>query len=244
MANRYFLEKLVDEKTAIISKEETHHIMRVMRMKVGDHIELLDGENHLYLACIDAIEDQKIKANILKTERVDRELARKVSLIQGLCKGEKMDYIVQKATELGVFEIYPVHTRRSDVRLNQEKAIKKQERWQKIAKEATKQCRRGIVPSVRPVSSLEVLLASEKLETGAMLALYEDEKTTSIRKVLPGLEAESIYLIVGPEGGFDPEEIDRLQSKGIRSVSLGRRTLRTETAGLLALGCIYYEFGD
>jgi 16S rRNA (uracil1498-N3)-methyltransferase len=244
MANRYYLETLLDEKIALISKEETHHIMRVMRKKVGDRIELLDGNNHLYLATIEAVEDQKIRASILQTETIDRELARKVCLIQGLCKGDKMDYIVQKATELGVHEIHPVSTRRSDVRLNEEKAKKKQDRWQKIAREATKQCRRGIVPVVKPVCTLKDLLSSEGLETSAVLALYEDEETTALRDVLPGISAESIYLIVGPEGGFDLEEIEWLQLKGIRSVSLGRRTLRTETAGLLALGCVYYEFGD
>ncbi len=244
MANRYYLETLLDEKTALVSREETHHITRVMRKKVGDRIELLDGQNHLYLASIEAVEDQMIRANILQTKNIDRELARKVCLIQGLCKGDKMDYIVQKATELGLHEIYPVSTRRSDVRLNEEKASKKQERWQKIAREATKQCRRGIVPSVMPVSTLKALLASGTLETGAVLALYEDEETTALRDVLSEISEESIYLIVGPEGGFDPEEIEWLQSKRIRSVSLGRRTLRTETAGLLALGCVYYEFGD
>lgn len=144
---------------------------------------------------------------------------------------------------MGVPEIRPVSTRRSDVRLNEEKAKKKQDRWQKIAREATKQCRRGIVPLAKPVCALKDLLSSEGLETSAVLALYEDEETTALRDVLPGISAESIYLIVGPEGGFDLEGIEWRQSMGIRSVSLGRCTLRTETAGLLALRCVYYELG-
>lgn len=244
MANRYYLETLLDDKTALVSKEETHHITRVMRKKIGDEIELLDGENHLYKARIEAVEEQKIRAEILEVENIDRELNRKVFLVQGLCKGDKMDLIVQKATELGASGIYPVSTKRSDIRLNEEKARKKQERWQKIAKEATKQCRRGLIPQVMPVSSLKELLSSGVLASGVVFALYEDEKTLSIREALPQIDKKDIYLIVGPEGGFDSKEIEWLKSEGVRSVSLGSRTLRTETAGLLALSCVYYEFGD
>ncbi|QRN86479.1 16S rRNA (uracil(1498)-N(3))-methyltransferase [Clostridia bacterium] len=244
MANRYYLESMLDEKTALLSQEETHHITKVMRKKIGDQIELLDGENHLFQAEILAIEEQKIRAGILEVRTINREIAKKVFLVQGLCKGDKMDFIVQKATELGVSGIYPVSTLRSDIRLNEEKARKKQERWQKIAKEATKQCRRGVIPAVNPVSSLKDFLAEQNVADGVVLALYEDEKMTSIRDILPKITEEYLYLIVGPEGGFDLKEIEWMKSIGVHSVSLGNRTLRTETAGILGISCVYYEFGD
>lgn len=244
MANRYYLESMLDEKTAILSQEETHHITKVMRKKVGDQIELLDGENRLFQAKIVTIEEQKIRAEILEVESINRELAKKVFLVQGLCKGDKMDFIVQKATELGVAGIYPVSTRRTEIRLNEEKAQKKQERWQKIAKEATKQCRRGTIPIVNSVMGIKDFLAKQRSADCAILAFYEDEKMTSIRTVLPQITEEYLYIIVGPEGGFDLKEVEWMKSIGVRSVSLGNRTLRTETAGILGIGCVYYEFGD
>lgn len=245
MANRFFLESVEEDGRLKLSREESHHVMHVMRRRVGDPLDLLDGRGTLYQAVIDEVREGCVLARVLGHQSVRRELSVSVTLVQGLCKKDKMDLVVQKATELGATSIMGVQTARSDVRLKPDRAAKKLERWMSLAREATKQCGRGVVPDVSLAGSLDACLRDACQTPCHLLVLYECETGSTLRDVLSGWhDGLPIVAFIGPEGGFAPEEVERLKASGARSATFGRRILRTETAGLAALACLGYEFGD
>jgi len=176
----------------------------------------------------------------------ESEPALKLYLAQGIAKGEKMDTIIQKSVEIGVAAIYPVSCERSVVRLAVDKAEKKVHRWQSIAREACKQCRRNLIPEVIPVMNFTSLL--EEIGDKPAIMLYENENQTSLKSLLKSqlreINGQEIFLLIGPEGGFSPQEVETANRKGIYTASLGPRILRTETAGLVAASIILYEYGD
>lgn len=244
--NRFFVEKeqLDIEKNLLnIEGEDVKHIKDVLRLKSGESIEV-SCEETLYICKIVNIQNSKIISEILDSHKGKNEAPIHLCLYQGLAKGQKMDLIIQKATEIGVREIYPVVTNRTVVKINDmKKENKKVDRWNKIALEAAKQCKRDVVPIVHNIISFEDVLNLFKNEKN-ILAPYEEEESIHIKDIIHKFSDGKINILIGPEGGFESEEIEKLKEIQSQIVSLGPRILRTETAGLVAMSILLYELGD
>lgn len=231
--------------TIVINSEDVSHITRALRMGVGDTLLLCDGKGYDYDAEITETTPKEIICRITKSEKSSTEPNIEVTLFQGLPKASKMEYIIQKTTELGISRIVPCKLSRCVVKLENAKAeLKKTERWQKIAEAAAKQSGRGIVPEIAPVASIDSAITQLK-ECDIAFAPYECEEMQSIKDVLTSVDKPlKIGFIIGPEGGFDMSEIKKLRAAGIKTVTLGKRILRTETAGEAVLAMTMYEKGD
>ncbi len=226
----------------VIEGTDVNHIKNVLRMKVGEQLEINDGNNCKYVCHIDSMNDVEVCAWIDETLPADTELSSKIYLFQGLPKGDKMELIVQKAVELGVTEVIPMATKRSIVKLDDKKKDKKVERWNGIAVSAAKQAARGIVPTVSKVMSFKeaIAMVTEMDVTIIPYELAEGMKGTKslIESIQPG---QSIAVFIGPEGGFEIEEINMAMEAGITPITLGKRILRTEPAGLTTLSILMYH---
>ena len=215
------------------------HLQRVLRLNAGDRVYVLDGQGACFLVELVSIEKRSARGHILSRVEAGGELPVPVTLVQGLPKGEKFDWILQKATELGVMRIQPTITRRSVVKVASERSSEKLRRWDAIVREAAEQCERARVPEISPPCALDEWLAIPKAEGVMRLACLERADAPSIwKKLASSPDIRAIEVIVGPEGGFAPEEHDALLYSGAQGVSLGRRILRTETASLAALSAI------
>lgn len=248
--HKFFTEPYnITETEGRILGDDVKHIYKVLRLSEGDEVVLNNCEGIEYLGKIKAITKSEVIVNIIKKLDINNESKVKVHLFQGLPKGQKMDLIVQKGTELGVHEFIPTITARVDVKLKGE--FKKLDRLNRIALEASKQSKRSIIPQVKEVVDFEEAL--DMLEDmDLVLVPYENAEDFGIRSLIRQLEEENIDLnninnvgiLIGPEGGFEEEEINTLKAKGAYIVTLGRRILRTETAGFTAIALIQYELGD
>ena len=241
--HRFFVEPhQVAENTIRIEGTDVNHIKNVLRMKVGDVLQISDGHNQQYLCSILSMESTEVVVSIEETLATSTELPSKLYLFQGLPKGDKMEFIIQKAVELGVYEIIPVATKRAVVKLDEKKAAKKVERWNSIAESGAKQSGRNVIPAVMDVMSYnEALAYAKKLDV--VLIPYElaegmEETRQSIADIRQG---QSVGIFIGPEGGFEVEEVERAKMQGILPVTLGKRILRTETAGLTMLSILMYH---
>ena len=225
-----------------VTGPEVNHIKNVMRLKPGDEISASIGEDGKeYRYGIEKLEEDAVLCRLRFVKEKDVELPVKVLLFQGLPKSDKMDFIVQKAVELGVTEIIPVSMQRCVVKLDGAKAEKKTARWQSIAESAASQSRRGVIPKVLPPMSMEEAVAyAEKTQVRVIpYELQEDDGST--KQYLESIQkGQSVSIFIGPEGGFTPEEVELARQNGIRPISLGRRILRTETAGLAFLSWLIY----
>lgn len=240
MANFYIEKSAITQNVAIISGEEAQHISRVLRMKKGDGVTLCDGEGMFYDAVLESFDEKTVTAQILSSRIAETEPTVKITIFQGVPKNPKLETIVQKATELGVVRIVPVDTVRSVAKLDK---MNKVDRLRKIAKEAAKQSKRGIVPEVSaPLSFKEAVKEAAKADLA--LIPYEEEREVSLKKALRGKTPETVSVMIGPEGGFEKEEIDLALENGITSVTLGKRILRTETAPLAVASAVLYELGE
>ncbi len=241
--SKFFVEKnQISQTHAVLTGSDVAHISRVLRLGQGDALLLCDGEGYDYEARISAVSKEEITAEILRRYPCKNEPTTEVTLFQGLPKQGKMEWIIEKCTEMGITTIVPVQMARSVVKLSPEQASKKLERWQKTAREAAKQCGRGRIPRVMMPVTLSQLSRSELPEF--LLFPYEEERTSSVRQALAGKKSKTAGIFIGPEGGFDPEEASQLLSFGAHSVTLGPRILRTETAGLAALTVLLYEWDE
>lgn len=240
-----FFSEQINDNIISIADEDINHIKKVLRLKAGDEILLCDGKGYDYKAVISDISSDGIKCEILEKLISQTEPNIKVTLYQGLPKASKMDYIIQKNTELGIIRIVPCMLSRCVVKLENKKAEeKKLQRWRKIAEEAAKQSGRGTIPEITAPVTLTEAINMLKQEDLA-IALYECEKDNTLKKVLTNSHnAKSIGFIIGPEGGFDISEIEKIREARIPSIGLGKRILRTETAGEAVLSMIMYELGD
>jgi 16S rRNA (uracil1498-N3)-methyltransferase len=241
--NRFFIKKEnVNNDEIMVFGEDVQHISKVLRLQTGDKIVLCDGEGNDYLAEILGMDKQSIRTGIIEKGPSKGEPDIEVVLYQGIPKSTKMDLIIQKCTEMGVKRIVPVFTVRTIVKLESEKDEKKKvERWSKIAEEAAKQSGRGIIPIIdMPLTFTEALVDAAKLD--AVIVPYELEGSLSIKKALIKEKVSSIGYFVGPEGGFDSAEILKAKDMGAVPVTLGSRILRTETAGIVVLASIMYEY--
>lgn len=236
--DRFFIDPAaVTADTAGITGEDVAHITRVLRLQKGDIITLCDGHALEYAARIRSADKQSVQVDLLERHACITEPTHHITLYQALPKTGKMEVIVQKCVELGVFAVVPVTTERCVVKPDRE-FEKKQIRYQRVAYEAAKQSRRGIVPQVMPLAALDGCdLAGHEL----ILFAYEGERQVSLKQALRGTQARDIALIVGPEGGFSQSEAERITGRGAKAVSLGSRILRTETAGMSMLAMVLYE---
>lgn len=221
---------------------DVNHMKNVLRIKLHEKAEISDGESRTYLCEVEAYEEDVAVLHILEEMEADTEPASKLYLFQGLPKSDKMELIVQKAVELGVYQVIPVAMKRSVVRLDDKKAAKKADRWNSIAESAAKQAGRSRIPEVTmPLSYNEALKMAEELDVTLLpyeLAGGMEVTREVIRQIKSG---QSVGIFIGPEGGFEPEEVDAAVSMGAKVITLGRRILRTETAGLATLAVLMFE---
>ena len=240
---RFFVEtSQVNGDAVTITGDDARHLIQVLRAKPGQAVEVSTGE-HVYQTRIRAIGDGEVSLDILEINESRAEPALLVTLYQALAKGERMDWAIQKAVELGAGRIVPVLTRHTVVQLDDKKARKRAERYQRIAAEAAKQCRRDRVPEVTaPVSFVEaVAMADAPLR----LIAWEREDERGLSDILGSSDIpQKVDICIGPEGGFAEEEIEAARLKGWHAVGLGPRILRTETAGIALLSVLMYWAGE
>ena len=232
----------IRENKIFMQGSDVNHIRNVLRMKSGEDVRVNDGRGKTYLCCISSYEEQTAVLDILKELDSDTELPSRIILFQGLPKGDKMEWIVQKAVELGAYSIVPFAAKRSVVKLDEKKAAKKQARWQLIAKGAAEQSGRGIIPEVSTVRTFAEALGMAG-DLDVVLIPYElEEGMKETARVLENIECgQSVGIFIEPEGGFEEEEVERAKAAGAHAVTLGKRILRTETAGLTALSILMYH---
>lgn len=225
-----------------VEGSDVNHMKNVLRMRVGEEVTVSDGNNLQYLCEVDRYEDSEAVLRIVEEKGVDTELSSKIYLFQGLPKQDKMELIVQKAVELGAYQVVPVATKRCVVKLDDKKAKKKVERWQQIAESAAKQAGRGYIPEVSGVMSFKEALAFAK-NLDVVLIPYElAEGMKETRKIIASIEpGQSVGIFIGPEGGFEKEEVELAIAQGAKSITLGKRILRTETAGLTTLSVLMFH---
>lgn len=231
-----------NDKRVIITGSDVNHIKNVLRMKVGEELAVSNGvDGREYRCGILSLGEDSIECELRFVKEDAVELPVKVTLFQGLPKADKMELIIQKAVELGVAEIVPVATKRCVVKLDDKKAASKIARWQSIAEAAAKQSKRGIIPQVLPVQSFKLAL-EQAAEMDVRLIPYELESGMErTRELLGSIKpGQSVAVFIGPEGGFEESEIALAADAGVESITLGRRILRTETAGMTVLAWIGY----
>lgn len=239
----------ISETEGRILGDDVKHIYKVLRLSEGEEVVLNNCEGIEYLGEIETITKSEVIVKIIKRLDINNESKVKVHLFQGLPKGQKMDLIVQKGTELGVSEFIPVTTARVDVKLKGE--FKKLDRLNRIALEACKQSKRSVIPQVKEVIDFNEAI-SELKKMDLIIVPYENAEDFGIKTLVRKLERDSVDLdtinnvgiLIGPEGGFEESEIDDLKEQGAYIVTLGNRILRTETAGFTATALIQYELGD
>ncbi|MGB9919299.1 MAG: 16S rRNA (uracil(1498)-N(3))-methyltransferase [Moorellales bacterium] len=222
------------------------HLIRVLRLKPGDLLSASDGRGRECVARLAWVEEDVAGAEVVADGRVRSEPAVEVTLMPALSKGDKLELVIRKATELGVSRIVPVAGRRSVVKLDGERRAERRRHWQAVAVAAAEQCGRSLAPRVDEVQGLKEAL--EGLPPGtSVLMPWEGERQKSLRGVLSRLgtpQPRRVALLVGPEGGWDPAEVNEAVSRGAVTVSLGPRILRCETAAVVAVALVMYEWGD
>ncbi|MBZ9608496.1 16S rRNA (uracil(1498)-N(3))-methyltransferase [Clostridium estertheticum] len=244
--HKFFVSKnSIDGNNAVIDGEDVKHIYKVLRLQIGDKVSVNNCEGKEYVGEITFIDKKAVNINLLEENSINNESPIEVYLFQGMPKSTKMDLIVQKNTELGVKAITPIITERVVVKTDL-KEFKKVDRWNRIALEACKQCKRSLVPQINVPIEFDNLLQELKY-MDLVVVPYENEEGYGIKKLVENIEKihiNKVAIVIGPEGGFEESEILKLKEIGARIVTLGPRILRTETAGFTCLSLIMYELGD
>lgn len=243
---RFFVpQENITNDLITINSEDVLHITRVLRLTEGDDLLVCDGKGYEYDAVISDIKKNEIVCNIKEKRESKSESNIEVTIYQGIPKSSKMDYIIQKTTELGVIRIVPVSMSRCVSKIEDKKTERKKlERWNKIAEEAAKQSQRGIVPKVCDVMTFDEAIKEMK-NFDVYFAPYECEEIKTLKEVLLSVKSpKTVAFMIGPEGGYDLSEIEKLKALKIPTVTLGKRILRTETAGEAVLAMVMYEIGD
>ena len=245
-----------------ITDEKAHYLLSVLRCRKGDHLIVFDGRGNCFMAVIGEVRKREVFADILETFSCNLESPLHSILVQGILKGEKMDMVIQKTTELGVNEIVPAVTERSQLR-----DTRRVKRWRKIAEEASRQSGRSVVPVVKDPVELKTFLSSPDFQSTPRGFIFYEEgemKLSEAVKVFPTKESKNpspllgevgieshrgkgegeLLILIGPEGGFTEEEVTFAAERGLRVISLGKRILRAETAAISAVTLVQYLFGD
>lgn len=239
MARLYVPDPIPDHGVLVVSASASHHVAHVLRLKAGDAVIVFDGRGNEYSGTIERLDRSRVTLRLGESREVSRESPVAVTLAQGISSGERMDYTVQKAVELGVHAIQPLATERSVVRLDSARAAKRVAHWQAIVEAACEQCGRNVIPRVAPVMSLQAWLAACGEGVRLTLAPHATTRLHDLPKPLG-----SVFLLVGPEGGLAPREKDDAERASFLAVRVGPRVLRTETAALAALAAIQTLWGD
>lgn len=218
--------------------EAANHVGRVLRMQVGASLKLFNGDGFDYAATITEVTKKAVRVAISGKQDNPVESPLRIHLGQGISRGDRMDFAIQKAVELGVTEITPLFTERCGVKLDAERLAKRTEQWQKIAISACEQSGRSVVPTVHTAVSLQQWLASP---TKALRLTLDPRAAATIKTLTP---ASDIQLVIGPEGGFTDTEVSQTAAAGFTGITLGPRILRTETAALTAISALQLQFGD
>ncbi len=239
--HRFFADKSAfTQNNAKITGEDVAHITKVLRLKENDSIILCNGEGTDYECRISGMDKNSITADIISTYPNEAESSISITLYQGLPKSDKMDLIIQKCVELGVDAIVPVETARCVAKIKDDG--KKRIRWQRIAEEAAKQCGRGIIPKVCDAVSFDKAITGQH---DLKIMPYECERQSNLSNALASAEKNcSIAIYIGPEGGFEQSEADAAVGAGVKTVTLGKRILRCETAGIATVSAIMYALGE
>lgn len=251
--HHFFIEpsqmNLNDQK-GCIKGADVHHIQKVLRLTEGNQVSVSDGQGRRYLAVIRSLDAEKVDVELIRQlHSAPSSRVKPVRLVQGIAKGSKMDWIIQKNTEMGVQAFQPVNTEHTVVKFSGFQDVeKKQMRWQKIAEEASKQSKRTTIPVVEKPMSLEAMIRQNRHIEGNWLRLlaYEKEAGSRLSDYLKPESLEKydgIEMWIGPEGGFSTAEVEMARLAGIHTIGLGPRILRTETASLVLLSVILYEMG-
>lgn len=239
MANFFADKDAFLQDPIVLEGEEANHIIKVLRMNEGDNLTVFDGEGNCADGTIEKIDGKVVYVNAQNRYKSETEPQLKITLFQGIPKNPKMDLIIQKATELGVTRIVPVNTKRIVAKIDKENKL---ERLRRIAFEAAKQCGRAYIPKVDYPVSFEKALEEMALHDAAIIP-YECEKDGKIGDAIKkGIG--TLAIMIGPEGGFEEEEVKKAEGIGAKRVTLGKRILRTETAGLIASALCLYIAGD
>jgi len=243
---RFLVENLeIENGFCVITGREAHHMSRVLRMGRGDELVLLDGKGGRFLAGIQSVSHEGIKVQIRKPLDPVQPSPFKITLCQAVIKSASMDYLIQKTSELGVTRISPFFSSRSVVHLKADRQRKKSNRWREIAHSAAKQCNRDIPPEIGAPESFDKQLALFSKAPGLKVILWERETSRDLKDLLQNHESSGSFTgMVGPEGGFTPEEVSAAQHAGFIPVSMGSRILRAETAALVLVAIVQYEWGD
>ena len=244
MYHFFVSEEQINGENAYIEGSDVNHIANVLRMKPGEELLISVKEDWDYLCKIVDIETDRVNLKVLESME-QRELPVNITLLQGIPKSDKLEMIIQKAVELGVSEIIPVKTKRVVVKIDEKKVDTKVNRWNAIAESAAKQSKRSIIPKVYEPMSIDNALEIVK-DFGVKLIPYENaDGIDKTRKILDGMDkTKDIAVFIGPEGGFEEAEVERIKNSGFEVITLGKRILRTETAGLALLSNIMIRLED
>jgi 16S rRNA (uracil1498-N3)-methyltransferase len=241
----FFIEKpATDGATALISGSDARHITTVLRLKPGDKIGLFDGKGFEYQARIEAVSSRSVKVVVLNSFPSTAESPVEIIVAQAFLKERKMDGLVRQLTELGITQWIPFFAQRSVPRPDQKNLSARSKRWQKIAKEALKQCKRGRVLEIGETASFEAMLAQSR--TCDLKIVFWEEESTPLTALLPQPEQKikTIFVILGPEGGFTVQEIETARERGFITAALGPRIMKAETATVAACVLLQYLYGD
>jgi 16S rRNA (uracil1498-N3)-methyltransferase len=241
---RFYVEQnQIEEKSITITGSDVNHIKNVLRMRVGENLIICNGQGKDFYCIIENESDGQIVANILDVRDTETELQGKIFLFQGVPKKDKMELIIQKAVELGVYEIIPVMMKRTVVKLeDKKKEAKKIDRWQTIATSAAKQSNRGMIPTVTDTKTLKEAVAYAKDLDCKFLPYENAGDITKTKELIQKIQSnQNVGIMIGPEGGFEEKEVELAMEAGFNSITLGRRILRTETAGLAIISMIMLQ---
>ena len=244
--HRFFTtpENITDEKV-ILRGSDVAHVRKVLRLKRGDRIQVLDGCGNCYTVILSIVGHDTIECSINSKENANNcESPLRISLGQGMVKGVGFDGIVRKSVELGVDKVVPVSASRCVPKLSQEDVTKKMDRWQRIAIEASKQCGRSRVPDIGPKLATVKEFCFFYRESDLKLIFWEEERSIRIKDLSHKNQLKSAAILIGPEGGFSSKEVESSKKYGFQSVSLGPRLLRTDTAPLAAISILQNHWGD
>lgn len=240
---RFFVDEAVFNSEIPVLTDENFKHAKVLRLKTDEKIVLCDGKSNEIICVVKEIHQEYIELEILKRQKSLNEPKVKVSVYMALPKSDKFEHVIQKATELGAFEIVTFPTARCVSKLDEKNLLRKKERWQKIAESAAKQSMRGCIPEVKVLPDYKTAL-EEAGKAENTLLFYENENSVMLKSVLKEDTYKTISIITGPEGGFEKSEIDTARAEGVKVCSLGKRILRCETAPLCALSAIMYDYSE
>lgn len=239
--SRFFVPKeSVKGKNILVTGVEAHHILDVMRLKELDKVVTFDGTGREYIGFIKEVKRKDLVIEIVETRTPLSRESSKITLIQAIPKKERMDYIVEKATELGVSTIIPIFTKRTIPDWDDTKRERYVERWRRIAQEASKQSGRSNIPDVGRMLTFPESLKDSDMYDLALIAVLSDE-TVPLKSILKDFKGGHVAIAIGPEGDFTPDEVNSAKQANFRPVSLGPRVLKSDTAGLAALSILNYE---